>query len=104
MPNTHVLQIPGLGLPELLALLIVVVILIFGARKIPEVAKSLGRARGEFEKGKLEVDKEIKVAQKGTVESNDRERERLEKAAKALGIDVEGKSTEELREAIRKAP
>ena len=34
--------------------------LIFGAKKIPELAKTFGKAKGEFEKGKIEGDKELK--------------------------------------------
>ncbi len=45
---------------EWIILLIVVVVLIFGAKKIPELAKTMGRAKGEFEKGKIEGDKELK--------------------------------------------
>lgn len=44
---------------EWIILAIVVVVLIFGAKKIPELAKTLGRAKGEFEKGKIEGDKEL---------------------------------------------
>jgi sec-independent protein translocase protein TatA len=35
-------------------------VLIFGAKKIPELAKTFGKAKGEFEKGKIEADKELK--------------------------------------------
>lgn len=34
--------------------------LIFGAKKIPELARTLGKAKGEFEKGRIESDKELK--------------------------------------------
>jgi sec-independent protein translocase protein TatA len=40
----------GIGLPEIL-IVAAVVVLLFGARKLPEVARSLGRARSEFRKG-----------------------------------------------------
>ena len=99
MPNIHALIIPGLGAPELVILIVVVVILLVGAKKIPELAKSMGRAKGEFEKGKMESAKEAENL--GKKDSKQEDREKLENAAKALGIDVEGKSTEELREAIR---
>ena len=49
----------GLGGNEVLIILVAAALLFFGARKIPEFAKSLGRAMGEFKKGRLEVEKEI---------------------------------------------
>jgi len=44
---------------EWIWIIVIVAILIFGAKKIPELAKTLGRAKGEFEKGKIEGDKEL---------------------------------------------
>jgi sec-independent protein translocase protein TatA len=38
----------NLGAPELLILL-VVVMLLFGAKKVPDLARSLGQAKREFE-------------------------------------------------------
>jgi len=46
--------------PELIILVIVIGVLIFGVKKIPQLAKTFGRAKGEFEKGKIEADKELK--------------------------------------------
>ena len=40
----------SIGLPELLVIL-VVVFLLFGARRLPELGSSLGRAIGEFKRG-----------------------------------------------------
>ena len=45
---------------EWIILIVVVVVLIFGARKIPELARTFGKAKGEFEKGKIEGEKELK--------------------------------------------
>lgn len=45
---------------EWIFIIIVAVIFIFGAKKIPELAKTLGKAKGEFEKGKIEAEKELK--------------------------------------------
>ncbi|MGI0066426.1 MAG: Sec-independent protein translocase subunit TatA/TatB [Nitrosotalea sp.] len=39
---------------------VIVGVLIFGAKKIPELARTFGKAKGEFEKGKLESEKELK--------------------------------------------
>lgn len=38
------------SLPQILVILLIVV-LIFGAKKIPEIARALGRSAGEFKKG-----------------------------------------------------
>ena len=40
----------GLGLPEII-LILVVVLLMFGAAKLPEIGKALGKSLSEFKKG-----------------------------------------------------
>lgn len=45
---------------EWIFIIIIAVVFIFGAKKIPELAKTLGKAKGEFEKGKIEAEKELK--------------------------------------------
>ena len=49
-----------IGMPEIIVLVVVVGVLIFGAKKIPELAKTLGKAKAEFQKGKIEGEKELK--------------------------------------------
>ena len=43
----------NLGMPELLVILLIV-LLIFGASRLPEIAKSIGKAFGEFKKAMKE--------------------------------------------------
>jgi sec-independent protein translocase protein TatA len=43
----------NLGMPEVLIILLVV-LLLFGARKIPDLARSLGKSLSEFKKGRDE--------------------------------------------------
>ena len=50
-----------LGQQEML-IIFVIVLLLFGAKKIPELAKGLGKSAGEFKKAKDEFDREIKNA------------------------------------------
>lgn len=54
----------GLGFSEIVIILMVVVIFFFGGQKISELARGLGRFTGEFRKGKAEMEKEIKKAEK----------------------------------------
>jgi len=74
-------------------------VVFFGAKKMPELARSLGKAQSEFEKAKIQTMR--------AVTNNDTvvviNREELEEAAKAAGIEkVDGLSNDELRKAILK--
>lgn len=40
----------NIGAPEVVGILLVV-LLLFGAKRLPEIARSLGKAKGEFKKG-----------------------------------------------------
>ncbi|HEX9318653.1 MAG TPA: twin-arginine translocase TatA/TatE family subunit [Nitrososphaeraceae archaeon] len=43
-----------MGFENILLILILVGVLFFGAKKLPELARSLGKVQSEFEKGRLE--------------------------------------------------
>ncbi len=45
---------------EWIWIIVIVGVLIFGAKKIPELAKTLGKAKGDYEKGRIESEKHIK--------------------------------------------
>ncbi len=44
--------------PWQIIICVVVIALLFGAKKIPEIARSLGKAKGEFKKGLQEGEKQ----------------------------------------------
>jgi sec-independent protein translocase protein TatA len=48
------------SLDDWLIIAVVAAILFYGSSKIPQLAHSLGRAMGEFKKGRLEVERELK--------------------------------------------
>lgn len=96
------LQLGGIRGMEWIILVVVIVVLLFGAKKLPELARSLGRAKGEFERGKIDIEKEI-AKQKSEVTEAVGDLEKLINAAKELGIDTVGKTKEELKEEISKA-
>jgi sec-independent protein translocase protein TatA len=56
---------PGIpGGPELLIVLLVLVLL-FGANKIPKLARSTGQAMGEFQRGRNEIEEELQEMEDG---------------------------------------
>jgi len=81
-----------IGAGEVLVIVLLVVLL-FGAHKIPELARSLGRAQREFQRARDEVAREVET-------SDSSEDQRVRRAARDLGIPVEGKTTEDLKAAI----
>lgn len=81
---------------EWLLIVVVIVVVFFGVRKIPELARSFGKATTEFEKARIEAKKELQqLKSQGSVG-----REKLEAIADSLGIDYTNKNDDELRAAI----
>ena len=50
----------ALGAPEMV-LIVLVVLLVFGGKKIPELMKGIGKGVSSFKKGLKEVEDEVKV-------------------------------------------
>lgn len=63
-------MIGGLGMPELVIILIIILI-IFGAGKLPEIGSGLGKGIRNFRKSTKEVENEIKV----TSETDEKKKE-----------------------------
>jgi len=83
---------------EWIWILIILGIILFGAKKIPELARSMGKATAEYEKARMEAERELRE-----YKGSKPDREKLEDIARSLGIDYTNKSDEELREAIERA-
>lgn len=95
--SLKLMQFGPIGWTELL-LIILIALLLFGPRKLPELARSMGEAINEFRR-----------ASSGVTSPKEEEREEKPKKssseiralALSLGIDVTGKTDEELMEEIR---
>ena len=84
---------------EWIIIIVVIVILFFGVKKIPQLARSVGKASAEFQKSKIEAIRELERL-KDRIDVSDIDREKLETIADTLGIDYSNKNNEELRNAI----
>jgi sec-independent protein translocase protein TatA len=58
--------IPTLGFPELVVIFLII-ILLFGARKLPEIARSMGKSIHEFKNGVKEIRNNVKEGDKPQV-------------------------------------
>lgn len=82
---------------EWIFIIVIIVVLFFGVKKIPELAKSFGKATAEFEKAKIEAKRDL---DKYKNENTNIEREKLESIATTLRIDYTDKNDEDLKKAI----
>jgi sec-independent protein translocase protein TatA len=64
--STPLAGVLGLGGPEMI-LLFVAVLLLFGAKKLPELARGMGKSLGEFKKAREEFESEIKKGGDGII-------------------------------------
>ena len=53
----------NIGFPELLVILLIV-LLLFGAKRLPEIARGLGKSIQEFKKGVKEVETDVNDVKK----------------------------------------
>ncbi|MCS7121248.1 MAG: twin-arginine translocase TatA/TatE family subunit [Archaeoglobaceae archaeon] len=92
-------MLPG---PQEWLVILLIILILFGASKLPEVARSLGRSVAEFRKAQRESEIELRELEKQLEKQQQIKREKIEKIARELGIDPTGKSDEELLNDINK--
>ncbi len=63
----------NIGTPEII-LIIVAILILFGAKKIPELARGLGKGMKEFKKAVKEVEDDIKMS-----DEDEKEKDKSEK-------------------------
>lgn len=84
---------------EWIIVILIIVILFFGAKKIPELARSLGKASSEFQRARIDAKKTIESDKDLSAKKNV-DREKLESIAETLGVDYSNKDDQDLKNAI----
>jgi sec-independent protein translocase protein TatA len=88
---------------EWIIIIFVALVVLLGTNRLPDVAKKIGRAVGEYNKTKNQFQNDIKDFSNTNIEISgpvQNERQKLEMIAKSLGVDFLNKSDEELRNII----
>jgi len=88
-----------IGWQELI-LILAIVLLVFGPKKLPVIAKELGKTLREFQRATSSVEEMAHSALKGEEEVD---RRSLTEIARKLNVSTEGKSTEQLINEITSA-
>lgn len=102
---------PGGG--ELMVIGILIIVLLFGAAKVPQLAKSFGQAMGEFKKAKKESELNLKqfedsivgdekVISETTAKAEKKDDDvNIREVAAYMGIEIEGKTDEQLKKEVQ---
>jgi len=88
---------------EWIIIIFVALVVLLGTNRLPDVAKKIGRAVGEYNKTKNQFQNNIKDFSNTNIEISgpvQNERQKLEMIAKSLGINFTTKTDDELREII----
>lgn len=88
---------------EWIIIIFVALIVLLGTNRLPEVTKKFGKAVGEYNKAKNDVQKQFKDFSNSNLDVTgpvENEKQKIETIAKSLGIDSKNKSEEELRKII----
>ena len=102
-----------IGPTEMMVIAVVAIVLLFGAAKVPQLARSFGQAMGEFKKAKRESELSLKnledsivgdekaIPEKTTKTEKKTGEVNIREVAEYMGIDTEGKTDEQLKEEVQ---
>jgi sec-independent protein translocase protein TatA len=86
-----------IGYEWLVVVGVILVVFLWGPKKLPELARSIGLAKKEFEKSTKEI---ASITNPTTPTTTETEQDPLLVAAKSLGIATEGKTKEQIAKEI----
>ncbi|MDR2944555.1 MAG: twin-arginine translocase TatA/TatE family subunit [Methanosarcinales archaeon] len=93
-------MIGGLGPTEII-LIVAVIVLLFGASKLPELARSAGKSAGEFKKAQKEAEVSYQEFEKSLKDTTPEVKEsKIQKMAKEQGIETAGKTDDQILDEI----
>jgi sec-independent protein translocase protein TatA len=90
--NTTLALVGPIGGPEMI-IIFLVILLLFGAKKLPELARGVGKSMGEFKKAREDFEREITRAEVET---------RVEKKAATADVLDHAEPATQVREAAGK--
>ncbi len=85
-----------------LVMIFAVVVLLFGATKLPELARSMGSSVGEFKKAQKESEQNLREFEKSLKEPV-APKSKIQETAQKLGIEIRGKTDDQLLDEIQKS-
>lgn len=91
----------GIGMPELL-LILAVALIVIGPKKLPDLARSLGKAMGEFKKATTELKESIQID--GELKSVKTTLDDMGRDLKKAPVGAEQKTTPDLADAAEPKP
>ncbi len=83
----------GMGMPEIL-LILAIALIVIGPKKLPDLARSLGRAMGEFKRATndfretMEIDTDLKGVKEAFDDLNEGVKEKFDRATETPSPDV----------------
>ena len=86
----------NLGFGEILLILVVLVVF-FGPRRIPDIAQSIGKGIREFKRAMKDVQDEVSTAMNEKPKESQKEQKKLEEPAPSMKLTSEAKAKAEIK-------